>query len=397
MKKHLLLANILRWSAFTLVFSRGLLYIIFDSPYRSLLWNEDLFGPIVNMTGMTWRDYANSSDSWISIWENLVGSFLVFSSFLFLTIHKNSHKAFLFCLHLSGAILLFHIFLHYLGHNHELPIIPEYMVQGLTPWIFLAYLPFMPDKNKKQWLQPSSSVYFWTKAAIALCFLGHGLYAFGIPYQPASFVRLMSKCLFVEYETAAGLVMCVGLTDIVLAVLIYVKPLEKIALGHIAYWGFATALSRVLAYVIIPGNLSNLNPWFLESSVRIVHGSLPLFLLFLLKWEIIKTERLSLSNIKMWTSKWQAKYALAFITLFFIAGLSANGKLNFQDKMLTEKSTQKAPKEQKRVNPQESLKIDDFKTSKNNNLYSDSLFSSTSFPTRTILDCHPDYTQESLE
>ena len=102
MKKHLLLANILRWSAFTLVFSRGLLYIIFDSPYRSLLWSEDLFGPIVNMTGMTWRDYANSSDSWISIWENLVGSFLVFSSFLFLTIHKNSHKAFLFCLHLSS-------------------------------------------------------------------------------------------------------------------------------------------------------------------------------------------------------------------------------------------------------------------------------------------------------
>lgn len=43
------------------------------------------------------------------------------------------------------------------------------------------------------------------------------------------------------------------------------------------------------------------------------------------------------------------------------------------------------------------LKIDDFKTSKNNNLYSDRLFTSTSFPTRTILDCHPDYTQESLK
>lgn len=390
MNKHYLLANFLRWSAFILVFSRGLMYIIFASPYRALLWEESLFSPVVKLFGFGWTEYANNSDSWISILEVIIGIFLIITSTFFLFVKKDSSKIFHHCIKASGLILLFHIYLHYLGHNHEFPIVPEYMVQGLTPWLFLSFLPYLPENKYNNWERPSTSVYFWTKAAVAMCFIGHGLYAFGIPYQPAGFVRLMSKTLFVEYETASALVKCVGLADIVLAILIYIKPVEKLSLGHIAYWGYATALSRVLAYVVIPGRLSNLNPWLLESSVRLIHGSLPLFLLLLLKWEIIDNKMPESKTIKNWFYKWQTSFALVFMFLFVLASLSAHGKLDFSDKRNVSEFRQERKENKKKIkkrNSRTSLNFMDFETSSKETLYSDDLFVSENFPVRIKLDC----------
>ena len=390
MSKSQITVKILRISAFIMVLSRGCLYVFQGSPLRSLLWNENLFSPVVEIFGTKWTHYANVSDPYISVLEIFLGLFLIVSSFFFLKIKSQEETIKYKSLQYVGFLMLFHVILHFMGHNNELPIIPEYMVQGLTPWIFLSLLPYMPKNEAASWSKPTSDIYFWLKLSISCCFLGHGLYAFGIPYQPASFVRLMSKSTFIDFDTAALLVKLVGVADIALAITIFIKPLEKITLGHMAFWGFATAFSRVMAYVVIPGQLSYLNPWLFETTVRFVHGAIPLFLMLMLKWQFIESENPSLVSTKNWFKSWHS-LPLSIITFLFCLSLISYDKSFAAEKhksALEEKLASKKIKKERRIkvrSDNSSLK-DEFKLSQNSYLYSDDLFFFENVPIRLILD-----------
>ena len=394
MKNKINPERILRYSLFSLVFSRGFLYVFFDSPYRSLFWNEKLFSPVVKTFELTWREYADISDPWISIFEKLLGVFLMFSAFFFLTL-KREKKIFQYrSIQAAGFITMLHMVLQYIGHNHEFPMLPEYLLQASAPWLFLAFLPCMPDAQSKDWQSPSPETYFWAKVAVSMCFIGHGLYALGIPYQPASFVRLMTSCTFFSFETSSSIIEIVGLFDIALGIAVFIRPLEKITLGHMAFWGFITASARVISFVIVPGSLKNLNPWFFETTVRLIHGGAPLFLMILLQSDIIKKESPCYPKFKRWLVDWHFIPVVLILFLLSLAEISTHHSFtDTPDLELAEKLKEKKTKRysySSRIHNLNHVHLSDFKKSSSGYLYSDEMFYIEDIPTRLKLDLPPD-------
>ena len=53
------------------------------------------------------------------------------------------------------------------------------------------------------------------------------------------------------------------------------------ALGYAAFWGLATALSRIPAHFTKAEDFYGLHPWTAESVVRLTHGLVPLAMLLL--------------------------------------------------------------------------------------------------------------------
>jgi len=89
----------------------------------------------------------------------------------------------------------------------------------------------------------NSKVVEWVlRIAVAGEFLGHGVFA------------LQGKESWIEYFTSVGfsaeagasLLPLIGTMDVVLAILILVKPV-RLALLWMAFWGFATAIIRPIA------------------------------------------------------------------------------------------------------------------------------------------------------
>ncbi|WDE95718.1 hypothetical protein PQO03_08315 [Lentisphaera profundi] len=268
----------------TYLFSRGMLYLTFDSPLRALLWSETIVSPFVHFLGMTWQDYANVSDYLARILEKSVGLYFIFVAGLCLWVKNGAvslwqKRVF----HVLAYFTALHILLKYLSHGHEIPILLEYVLQGFSPFIFLAFMQKNPGEGQDKKLHLSSYKIMATRTLISACFIGHGLYAAGWPYQSVKFVRMLTSTLFIDFDLAAAIVQGIGIIDIMLGVLVFIKAFEQVSLAHMAFWGFLTAFSRVVSQVLVPWDWSQWHLWTLETSVRLIHGILPLFLFFYLR------------------------------------------------------------------------------------------------------------------
>lgn len=129
------------------------------------------------------------------------------------------------------------------------------------------------DQKKIEWV---------LKIGVAGEFLGHGIFATGFPKiagleflsvsQKSQWVGWIGEILGTDPATSAILLTLVGAMDILIAILVLVKPI-RIALLWATFWGFWTALVRPLVGEPI---------WdFIE---RWANWSAPLALLMLLGW-----------------------------------------------------------------------------------------------------------------
>lgn len=73
-------------------------------------------------------------------------------------------------------------------------------------------------------------------------FLGHGLLAIG---KKADWVKWISQLIHTSPETSTTLIVLIGVTDVLVAIIILVKPVKPVLLWA-AFWGFWTALVRPL-------------------------------------------------------------------------------------------------------------------------------------------------------
>lgn len=85
-------------------------------------------------------------------------------------------------------------------------------------------------------------VHWVLRIAVAGEFLGHGIFA--LQGKP-QWITWVSQLTGAAPETATTLVMLVGAMDIIVAIIVLVKPI-RIALLWAALWGFWTALVRPL-------------------------------------------------------------------------------------------------------------------------------------------------------
>lgn len=107
------------------------------------------------------------------------------------------------------------------------------------------------------------------RISVAGEFLGHGVFAL---QAKKDWINWFSKFGVSDTGTAAQLLFIIGLTDILLAILVLIKPV-RLALLWMILWGFWTALLRPLVGMPI---------WdFVE---RWANWGAPLALLLLLGW-----------------------------------------------------------------------------------------------------------------
>ncbi len=91
----------------------------------------------------------------------------------------------------------------------------------------------MTNEKKFEWL---------LRVGVAGEFIGHGLLAVG---GKADWVGWISQMIGVDSGTATTLLMLVGIFDVLVALIVLVKPVNSILLWA-TFWGFWTALVRPL-------------------------------------------------------------------------------------------------------------------------------------------------------
>lgn len=106
-------------------------------------------------------------------------------------------------------------------------------------------------------------------------FLGHGMFALS---GKEAWLAWLEKLLGVSPETASILLTLIGLIDVLLAILVLLKPI-RILLLWMAIWGFWTAILRPIVGEPVWDFVERWSNW-----------GAPLALLFLLGWPKEKKE-----------------------------------------------------------------------------------------------------------
>lgn len=241
-KQQLLLLKI---AASAVFLGRGWQFLLWDAPYRSFFWDESLMGPVARSLGYDWSIYLNELAT-----DGNIGKLVVVSGIIFLLCAVAvwilpRWKPGLFPLILLGVFqLLFLSFLYWKEHFYILAQLIEYSLQWSTP-LFLLYV------IKKG--ATSSKMFFLLKVAVALTFVGHGLYALGVFFPvPANFTVMTVQILGVSQEQALQFLFWAGMLDMVVGVGVFLpaKWAQWIVL-YAVFWGLATTAARIWAHFYI--------------------------------------------------------------------------------------------------------------------------------------------------
>ncbi len=111
----------------------------------------------------------------------------------------------------------------------------------------------MTNEKKFEWL---------LRIGVAGEFIGHGLLAVG---GKADWIMWISKIIPVSTPTATTLLLLVGILDVIMALIILVKPVRPLLLW-MAVWGFWTALVRPIVMYLGVSNVGWLD--FVERSAN---------------------------------------------------------------------------------------------------------------------------------
>lgn len=267
---------LLQIAAFCVFLGRGWQHIVWDAPYRTLLWDEQLMKWIVeNLFATPWQDYITSpqTDNAIQGFIKWIGWFYISCAFMVLLIRKWQKVAGVFMI--IGSISLIILALLYCKERFfSLGQFLEYALQFLSP-LFLYYF------IKQEVI--SNRFILVLKIATALTFVCHGLYAIGYYPRPREFTEMTMIILRMEENTAVQFLLLAGIMDFIIGVGVFL-PLRfsKWIIIYAVGWGFFTTIARVWANVEMDYFLSSANQFVFESIYRVPHFILPIVLLLLL-------------------------------------------------------------------------------------------------------------------
>ncbi|MEL6922610.1 MAG: hypothetical protein AAFO94_01090 [Bacteroidota bacterium] len=271
--KHLWILQI---AVAALFFGRAWQHLVWDAPYRSLLWDQAwMEGIILRLTGLPWEQYITSMevDDGIRTFVKCVGAFYVLCGTIALLIRQN-RRWMHWVLYLGSGSLLFLSFLYFKEKFFVPAQFFEYSLQWSAP-LFLLY--------SVRYGSLSRRAAFALRLAIAFTFTAHGLYALNVFPRPGIFMEMTMNILGVSETDAVRFLNLAGVLDLVLSVFIFFRGnLAKAALAYACFWGLATALARVWAFFDWSQAGATLSQWLHETVMRSPHFLLPLLLLLLL-------------------------------------------------------------------------------------------------------------------
>lgn len=151
-------------------------------------------------------------------------------------------------------------------------LLMEYFIQALSMLILVFAVTKLVNR---------ATIILITKIAIALTFIGHGLYALNLYPIPSNFMFMTTQLTIDNEVSVSRFLILMGILDLIVAILLFLpnKRLQQIALLYCIAWGFATATARIACYFSPDTVLFSLNRWLPETTYRLLHGGLPLFLL----------------------------------------------------------------------------------------------------------------------
>ncbi len=257
-------------------------HLVWDAPYRVLLWDEAWMRSIIErFGGISWQVWTTDTtmDERIGWGIKIVGwaylGIALLATLRYWAMVKN--KSFVKKLPkleilatLNGCLLAalyckdkwFHVGQFF-----------EYALQIGAPLFFL-YFPTHPEKK-----------ILWNGMLLAtlLTFACHGLYALGYYPQPENFVTMTLNCLHCDETTARVFLKIMGWLDM-LVVLVFIFEfgvsslgswVSRLALLYCVIWGFLTCIARVWAYFYIDFWQDSLTQNLYQMLFRVPHFLVP--------------------------------------------------------------------------------------------------------------------------
>lgn len=248
-------------------------------PIRALLWDEELMtGVVENWLQMDWGTYVSSMEM-----ADRIDGVVRVQGWLFLflgTCCLIPLRRWCGTVYLAGAANLGLLaWLKYLDAGSGIGMLLEHASQFCLPVIL--YLALYVGPERPRWSRATDLI---ARASLALAFACHGLFAMGLHADitllshpmPQSYLEMTMACLGLESEAVAErILLVVGKIDILVAVLIFIRPIQWWPLAYMVLWGFVTALARPWAHP------DSLDAWIPEMIYRAPHFGLPLVLLLL--------------------------------------------------------------------------------------------------------------------
>lgn len=279
---------ILTTAILCVLLGRGIFLLLWDAPYRAIVWDEQLLSGIVNLFG-DWESWVSSMalDQAVIIFTKMQGLTLLLTAGLLFSPWKKTKD---FFLSLSSFHLLLLGFAGFWNAHHQWGYFFEYALQIAMP---MAYILFHRSQEQR--------AYKLLVLSAALTFFGHGLYAIGYYMRPGRFFDMVIAILPVQEKVAGQLLFFAGVFDmlffcVMIAALFFAHKIPRqlivTFLCLACFWGFTTAWARWFAYVDWQLLSESLWMWGPQVVYRLVHGFAPLWLV--LNWD--KYQQLTQKN-----------------------------------------------------------------------------------------------------
>jgi hypothetical protein len=269
------LFSILKFTSVSILLGWGLRHLFWDIPYRAFFWNHLLFSWFVEDTmGWNWSAYVTSSatDNFIIALTRVLGVLLIACAVSILYVDRTKATWPKWALYIGSAVVALVAVVSYIDKGFQMAMPLEFAAQIGAP-IFLARLHYGNVSMARQLV--------WLKAAIAVTFVAHGMYAIGYLPQPGHFVDMVINVFHVNESTARIFLKVIGAIDISLGITLFLPRLQTLSLYYAAAWGFMTMLARPLSYMA-DADASTMAYWASEALYRVPHGGLPLLALLVI-------------------------------------------------------------------------------------------------------------------
>jgi hypothetical protein len=246
------MSHFIRWSTVLLLISNGWYHFLSEQSY-GYLFNQNST-EITTFFGITLIFFGILAAFWRKQETKLIYLFLIPSLILFINTLGSFIKA-----------------------NYVFEQIIEHFSQFGLPVLFIfAFSKTIKYRNLIQ----------WTMIIISLTFIGHGLFAIGLHYQPGNFINMTMAILNTNTIESNTFLIIMGLLDFIVAIGIFFKATRKVSLIYMIIWGLLTALART---VFVHNETSDIIIHYIPQTLfRLPNSILPLMILLYYRLEKTK-------------------------------------------------------------------------------------------------------------
>ncbi len=254
-----------------MLLGRGWQYFFFETSYREIFWSYSAFGWFVEgVLGIEWNTYLSTPkyDANIVLFEKGLGLLFIITALL---------VAFLFKLRGVKVLLIVitvlqipQVYFQFNGVGYNWALMLEFSAQFFMPIILFLYLINWQNVAVKLGI-----------GVIAITFVCHGLYAYGIYNVPQKFLTMSMKTIGLDKANSLVFLSAMGVLDFIAAVFLFFKKsvFQRLGLWYMFVWGFITAMARPWAHFYSFDAARSLFQHFPDFLIRAPHFLLPVFLL----------------------------------------------------------------------------------------------------------------------